>query len=127
MTESYQGWDETFKAAGDLSAAQFHFVKLSAAGTVTTCDGATDVPVGVLQNKPNAINKAATVRIWGLTKVVLGGTIAFGNAVGTDGSGHCIVKSVDKDHIVGRCLGAGGDATNIVQIALGVATGYLAV
>lgn len=55
----------SFKAAADLSAKQFHAVKMSAAQTVDAVTGATDEAIGVLQNKPSAAGQAATVAVFG--------------------------------------------------------------
>ena len=52
----------TFTASADLSAKQFYIVKMSGDNTVTVCAAVTDVPIGVLQNKP-ASGEQAVVRI----------------------------------------------------------------
>jgi hypothetical protein len=68
----------TLTAGADLSAKQFHFVEINVAdGTVTAVDNATDRPIGVLQNTPEA-GQAADVLITGGTKVVAGGTASPG-------------------------------------------------
>ncbi len=68
----------TLTAGADLSAKQFHFVEINNAdGTVTAVDGATDRPIGVLQNTPTS-GQAADVLITGGTKVVAGGTASAG-------------------------------------------------
>jgi hypothetical protein len=69
-------------AAADLSAKQYHFVKLASATTVNVCTAITDVPLGVLQNTPTS-GQAAEVTIFGITKVVADGTLAAGNVIGT--------------------------------------------
>tara|TARA_Y100001938_G_C8073324_1_gene424446 strand:+ start:1670 stop:2050 length:381 start_codon:yes stop_codon:yes gene_type:complete len=75
----------TLEAGADLSGDQYKFVKLSA-GKAVLCSAATDIPVGVLQNKP-ASGAAATVAVSGVTKLLSGGTISSGDQLGTDGSG----------------------------------------
>ena len=71
----------TLVAGEDLSAKQFHFVELdNATGNVTAVNGATDRPVGVLQNSPTS-GQAADVLIAGGTKVVAGGTASPGQPV----------------------------------------------
>ena len=68
----------TLVAGEDLSAKQFHFVEVdNATGDVTAVDGATDRPIGVLQNTPLA-GEAADVLIAGGSKVVAGGTASPG-------------------------------------------------
>jgi len=102
----------TLEAGADLSSAQYKMVKLSA-GKAVLCAAATDVPVGVLQNKP-ASGEAATVCISGASKVLAGGTIASGDLVGTDASGTADTKIAGTDtteYVVGRALvgGASGE------------------
>ncbi len=76
----------TFTAGADLSAKQYHFVKIdNGDGDVVAVDNATDRPIGVLQNAPKA-GQAAEVTIVGGTKVVAGGSASFGQALFTSSS-----------------------------------------
>lgn len=79
--------DLTFPAAADLSTKQYLFVKLDGNGKAAICAAATDKPIGILQNKPDAANKSATVRVLGISKVKYAGTSAPGDALGTDTNG----------------------------------------
>ncbi len=99
MAQSHYVLDKSFKAATDLSANQYCFVKLGAnEGEVTLCDTLGEFAVGVLQNKPKAGQQAA-VRLLGTSKVVANAAItrgafitaaATGKAVGTTTAGHHI-------------------------------------
>lgn len=63
------GYDTSFRAAVDLSASQYYFVKAgSVKGEVTINNVAGGSILGVLQNDPRA-NEEATVRMLGSTKV----------------------------------------------------------
>ena len=73
----------TLTAAADLSAKQYHFVKLASATTVNVCTAITDLPIGILQNKPDASGKQAIITIFGISKVVADGTITAGRWMGT--------------------------------------------
>jgi len=77
---------QSFKASADLSALQYHCVRLSAANTVAAGTDAEHDVIGVLQDKPEAANSPATVQIGGVSKAEAGGTIAAGDWVvcGTD-------------------------------------------
>ncbi len=93
-TEAQQPLKITLEAHGDLSAAQYCFVKVESGGQVVICSAATDEPIGVLQNNPNAQGKACEIVVVGLTKVVVtdgsAGT-AFttpSDGVATDSAGH---------------------------------------
>lgn len=112
-----------FTAAADLSGKQFHFVKLSGAGQVTACSAATDVPVGVLQNKPTA-GQAAEVVVVGVTKVSSDAALARGDLIGTSADGQADKKVPGTDtteYVVGQVItasgAAGGLATALVNCA----------
>lgn len=69
---------KTFTAGGDLSGAQYKFVKIdNADGDVVVCTATTDRPIGVLQNDP-AEGEAAEVTIVGGSKLVAGGSASAG-------------------------------------------------
>lgn len=71
--------DITLIAGEDLSESQYHFVSIDSDGlAVLTTD--EEVAVGVLQNDPGE-GEAAAVRVYGLTKLVAGGSIAAGDIV----------------------------------------------
>lgn len=114
MAYEIPGMVHTFKAAGDLSTYQFHFMKLTADDTVSVCTGQTDIPCGVLQNKPNAAGKTADVMLYGITKLEVdaAGSLTFGLAVGTAASGEAESELVtDGTHYnCGRVLEGAADA-----------------
>jgi len=86
----------TLTAAADLSAKQYHFVKLASATTVNVCTATTDRAIGILQNKPTS-GQQAVIQIFGISKVVADGTIAFNNVIGTsaDSQADAIVPGTD--------------------------------
>lgn len=95
-------------AAADLSAKQYHFVKLASATTVNVCTAITDVPIGVLQNTPTS-GQAAEVCIFGITKVVADGILAAGNIIGTssDSQADAIARGTDTTvTIMGQAIEA---------------------
>ena len=57
------------KAAADLSAAQYKFVKLDASGDIALITSFLDKPCGVLQNKPDGSGVSAKVMFFGHTKI----------------------------------------------------------
>ena len=73
----------TLTAAADLSAKQYHFVKLASATTVNVCTAITDLPIGILQNNPDTAGDQCVVQIFGISKVVADGTITAGRWMGT--------------------------------------------
>jgi hypothetical protein len=108
-------------AGADLSTKQFFFVKLNATRQVILVSGATDRPLGVLQNKPTASGQPATVAGPGaVTKVSAGGTITAGDSVGSDASGEAITLLEGTDttkYILGIALESAVDG-DIVYIQL---------
>lgn len=104
----------SLKAAVDLSTKQFHCLEVTAADTVNVCNGATDVVVGILQNKPVA-GEACEIPESGIVKGICGGAINVGQWVGTDGNGQLVAKTVDKDFAYGIALEAGA-ASRIIAV-----------
>jgi hypothetical protein len=89
------------KAENDLSAKQFYAVEHGTnAREVDVCDGATDLVIGILQNKPTA-GQAAQVQCSGFAKVIAGGSISRGNKVGTTNAGKAVAKTADADNFFG--------------------------
>ena len=80
----------TLVAGADLSAKQYHFVKIDGTtGKAVAVNGATDRPFGVLQNNPTA-DQEAEVLVVGGTKVVAGGTAAAGPPLFPSASGNAV-------------------------------------
>lgn len=104
-------------ASADLSAKQWLFVKVSGAGTVTVCAASTDVPVGVLQNKPTS-GQEAEIDMDGITKVVAGAAVSAGAEVMSDANGKAITAATAGNRIAGVALSAAGGAGEIIAIKL---------
>jgi hypothetical protein len=105
---------KTFIAGEDLSAKQYYLVKLSS-GNVVACSGVTDVPIGVVQNKP-ALGKAAEVVMLGGTKIVSSAATTAGALIGTAATGKAAAKTVGTDithYVVGTMVTATGGADQV--------------
>ena len=111
--------DGTRKAGADLSAAtnQYKFVKLDSSGDVILCAAATDIPYGVLQDKPKS-GDTATVMLVGISKVQGDADLAKGDLIGTSADGQADAKVPGTDttnYVVGQVIvdnaAAGGLAT----------------
>lgn len=108
-------YNETLPAGADLSAKQFYFVKKSSS-TYVVCDGATDIPDGVLQNKPE-LGEPCEVLAIGPTKLVADAAITSGWLLGTSADGQADRKIPGTDtteYVVARALGAVNGAGLIV-------------
>lgn len=104
----------TLIAGADLSTHQYKLVKEAGAGTCVLCAAVTDVPTGVLQNKPGS-GKAATIAQQGKLKVVAGAAIAAGADVMSDTSGRVITQT-STNPIWGRALEAAGVAGQLIAV-----------
>lgn len=108
----------TFPAGPSLTSQSnlYKFVNISGTGTVSVCTGATDLPLGVLQNLP-ASGDAAAVCMLGISKVRADANLAIGDLIGTSASGQADAKIPGTDttqYVCGRVLedtGAAGDFT----------------
>jgi hypothetical protein len=111
--------DISLKAAGDISAYQYCFVKLTADNTVNVC-GDGEQAIGVLQNKPTVAGQAARVRVMGVTRIVGGETLAFGDKIGSGALGVGMVKVADKAYYNGIVVEGTGtwSATQVASVLL---------
>lgn len=73
----------------DNSGNQYRAVKQTGTRQVGLTAAATDVVIGVLQNKPQVTGEAATVATYGISKVRVNGAVSAGAAVylAADGRG----------------------------------------
>lgn len=109
----------TLKAAADLSAYQYHFVKITADDTVNVCSAINDKPIGILVNKPSAVGAACEIVVIGVTKIVTTGAVTFGQTIGTDTNSHAIAKTPGTDrnsYGVGQVLFGATDGLATVAI-----------
>ena len=109
----------SMKAAGDLSSKQFYCMKVSAANTVDTNDAAGGRVIGVLQNKPDAAGRDATVAVAGRSKAVAGAAVAAGAYVKALANGKvddaATAPTVDAS---GASATAASTGANVIGIAL---------
>lgn len=109
----------TLVAGADLSAKQYNFVKLNSSGQVIAAAAVTDLPIGVLQNKPTS-GQEAEVLVVGGTKIVAGAAIGEGAQVGTGSTGKAVALVAGTDttkYVAGTLLteaGADGDIVTAV-------------
>ena len=80
----------------------------------TTLGGLVD---GVLQNKPDAAGKQASIASCGWPKVEASGVIAIGALVASDAAGKAKVAA-SGEYVVGRALTASGQDTDILTVDL---------
>lgn len=104
MAVERPGTLESYQAAEDLSAWQFRFVKLDANGQIAKITAVTDIPFGILQDKPAAQGRAGAVMLDGMSKLVGGVNLAKGDVVCTDNQGRgaaCVAGTDTTKYSVG--------------------------
>lgn len=115
----YTGVPNTPGAATPNYGFQYRFVKITGAhqvGLATT--KATDISVGVMQNKPQVTGQAATVAIRGISNLMAGAAIAAGAAVTCDSTGRAITGTPGTDKCYGIALAAATAANTLVPVLL---------
>jgi Uncharacterized conserved protein (DUF2190) len=117
MAAEVPGLTITLEAAADLSAAQYKFVKVTAANTVNVTTATTDKAVGVLQNKPAAAARAATVMVNGVTKMVAGAAVTAGALVMSNASAQAVTATA-TNQALGIALSSVSNAGEIVTVLL---------
>jgi len=109
----------TFIAAADLSDYQYCFVKFSAKDTVAMC-GASEDMVGILQNKPDAAGKAASVVLLGVSQLRVdgnAGAITRGTSyLESDAAGEGVVTTTDKDPVGALALASSSAANDQIPV-----------
>lgn len=115
-------------ANADLSAKQFFCVKQTAVNNkVGLCDTDGEVFIGVLQTKPAADAREASVMALGITKVEAGETLTAGDSWGTDNAGKAkvIEKTVTGadvgDYVAGTVL-EGAASGELATVTIGFGT-----
>lgn len=126
MAIELQGFKFSAIAGEDLSAKQYHFMKLSANMTVVGCAATTDIPCGVLQNNPPS-GGAAEVMVYGITKIVTAVVtgLAAGTLLGTDANGHAVAIDPDGNddlYYCGQVVISTGGANEIGSALVNCAT-----
>lgn len=92
--------DETFKANADHTSNQYKFMVNSGSDSRVDLAGtAGEKVIGVLQNKPGAAGRAASVRVRGKSRIRAGGTIVGGGGFQTDASGTAIATTSGSQEV----------------------------
>jgi len=112
-------------AGESLILKQFCFVKQSGT-TFVAVSAVTDLPAGVLQNKP-ASGIPAEVVVIGPTKVVAGIAITAGALIGpsANGRGDPKIAGDTTEYVAGKALEGAVNAGEIIEVVVNCATPYL--
>jgi hypothetical protein len=104
------------KAAADLSDYQYHWNQLSDAFTVNVAGAADANLLGIQQDIPAAAGRPVSVRRVGVSKLVLGGVVAYGNRITSDANGHGVVATTGERY--GAIAIEAGTATMKVSVLM---------
>jgi uncharacterized membrane protein YphA (DoxX/SURF4 family) len=117
MSQSIKDFERTGTAGEDMDTKQYYIVQQSATGDIEVGEGATDLLVGVLQNKPKS-GEAALYRFAGTSKVVASAAIAIGAYVTTTALGKAVTTTTAGDVVIGRALEAAAADGDVIEIQL---------
>jgi hypothetical protein len=115
MAYEENGLDISLPANTDLSAAQYKFVTVNSSGKIALT-GLGEEPDGILQNAPAAADRPGRVRVAGVSKLDLGGSVTAGNAVVADTNGEGVAAGSADAYRAGKALetGVSGDVIPVL-------------
>jgi hypothetical protein len=73
---------------------QYCFVKIVDDHKVGLAVAATDLVIGVLQNKPQVPGQAGTIGFFGVSNIMVAGAVTAGDLLAPDGEGHAVTDAV---------------------------------
>lgn len=119
-TEMGPQLDFSYNAGSDLSTKQYCFVKISTGKLAVT--GRGDLGIGVLQDKPAAVDRPGAVRPLGWTKVRYGGSITAGQKLVSDANAAAVNASSSDNNFMGTALkdGVAGDVGEMLLMPIGL-------
>lgn len=99
-------WTETYVAEGDFSSKQYYGCKHSGNREVNVMAADTDIPAGLILNKPDTTKKQALVLIMGRAPGVCAETLTAGQLVRIDSAGKVALweTSDTTTYCVGQCV-----------------------
>jgi hypothetical protein len=107
---------ESFVSTNDLSSYQYYGVKLSADRTVILPTADTDIPIGILQNKPTA-GQMAEVMVIGRTPVKIAEALTAGQEIRIASGGLAALAEVSDTttYVVGQVVEHAGVSGEIAE------------
>jgi hypothetical protein len=110
---------DSFIAGADLRTKQYYTVELtSTEKNVNVTSAATDIGLGVLQNKPNT-GEAASLVMVGVTPAVVDGSgtaIGIGDWLGPNNAGKLVKKATADYSVCARALQASTGSADVIEV-----------
>ena len=103
-------------SANPNAGKQYHFVQITGVGTVGLSTASSTANVGVLQNKPQGVNHAATVAFSGITRVVSDVAVTAGQSIKISADGQAAVTGAGPT--VGVAVSTTTTAGDLVSVLL---------
>lgn len=118
VPESIPGFDMSRPCNSDLSAKQYHVVKLDASEEVVIST-ANDKSLGILQDAPegSSTEKTATVRVGGLSKGKIAETVTFGQFLTPDANGQLEVCDAADEEYIAIAMSS-GEANDLIAVLI---------
>jgi hypothetical protein len=115
MSHEYNTLTITRPANGDLSSNQYYGVKINSSGNAVVISTQGDKALGVLQNDPDTAGQAAAIMVYGVSKVVAGGTIVCNDPVTFNSSGAAVKADEETEAVIGRAMASAssGETFNV--------------
>lgn len=103
-------------SASPNGGKQYYFLKLTGARTVGLCTAATDLVVGILQNKPQQAGAAATVGVSGVSNVVASAAISAGALVAPTANGDAVTDAVNGRWLALEAASGAGELIPVLKV-----------
>jgi hypothetical protein len=115
MSHEYNTLTISLPANGDLSSNQYYGVKMNSSGNAVVISTQGDKALGVLQNDPDTAGQAAAIMVYGVSKVVAGGTIVRNDPVTFNSSGTAVKADEETEAVIGRAMysASSGETFNV--------------
>lgn len=106
----------SIEAGVDLSTKQYRFMVLASDKQIDPAAVAGADCIGILQDKPAAVGRAACVATGGTSKALAGATVAAGAKIATDNQGRAITAA-SGNYIMGTAI-TGGAVGEVISVNL---------
>jgi hypothetical protein len=117
---------QSYVAGGNLTAKQYHFVKFdtgSGKEQKVVIAGASDKPIGIVQNAPNTGEAAEVAMFGGGAYLAVAGAVAAGGRIKVDSDGKGVASSAEGDMIcaVADAIGPNSSSGDTIPVLVSLA------